>query len=234
MIISHEHKFIFLKTRKTAGTSIELALSGLCGPDDIITPISPNDEPLRANGRRPAELAHAWLVAESASAASALLVSGLCRRLRLLQSHAGGGSARAAQRRQGVAELFQVHLRAQSVGPAGLRLSFPLSPHRQPAAFSRYLHRKRRAWINNFEIYRSTASRASISSASFESLSADFRKALKEIGLEFRSGPAARQGEFPAQQEDIIATITTMRPAAWSANGTRRKSACSLTSSSAS
>ena len=27
MIISHEHKFIFLKTKKTAGTSIELALS---------------------------------------------------------------------------------------------------------------------------------------------------------------------------------------------------------------
>ena len=45
MIISHEHKFIFLKTRKTAGTSIELALSQLCGPNDIITPISPNDEP---------------------------------------------------------------------------------------------------------------------------------------------------------------------------------------------
>ena len=32
MIVSHEHKFIFLKTKKTAGTSIELALSELCGP----------------------------------------------------------------------------------------------------------------------------------------------------------------------------------------------------------
>jgi hypothetical protein len=30
MIVSHEHKFIFLKTKKTAGTSIELALSALC------------------------------------------------------------------------------------------------------------------------------------------------------------------------------------------------------------
>ena len=32
MIISHEHKFIFLKTKKTAGTAIEAALSELCGP----------------------------------------------------------------------------------------------------------------------------------------------------------------------------------------------------------
>lgn len=47
MIISHKHNFIFLKTKKTAGTSIEIALSRFCGPDDIITPISPVDEELR-------------------------------------------------------------------------------------------------------------------------------------------------------------------------------------------
>lgn len=39
MIISHEHRFIFIKTRKTAGTSVEIALSRFCGPDDVITPI---------------------------------------------------------------------------------------------------------------------------------------------------------------------------------------------------
>ena len=48
MIISHRHKFIFLKTNKTAGTSVEIALSKFCGPDDIITPISPEDEEMRA------------------------------------------------------------------------------------------------------------------------------------------------------------------------------------------
>lgn len=38
MIISHRHRFIFIKTMKTAGTSLEVFLSQLCGEDDIVTP----------------------------------------------------------------------------------------------------------------------------------------------------------------------------------------------------
>lgn len=39
MIISHTHKFIFIKSTKTAGTSIEAALSNHCGGDDVVTPL---------------------------------------------------------------------------------------------------------------------------------------------------------------------------------------------------
>ncbi len=48
MIVSHRHRFIFIKTRKTASTSVEIALSRHCGPDDVVTPITPEDEVLRA------------------------------------------------------------------------------------------------------------------------------------------------------------------------------------------
>lgn len=41
MIVSHEHRFIFLKTRKTAGTSVEVFLSGIAGADAIVTPVEP-------------------------------------------------------------------------------------------------------------------------------------------------------------------------------------------------
>ena len=37
MIISNRHQFIFVKTRKTAGTSVQEALASICGDDDIVT-----------------------------------------------------------------------------------------------------------------------------------------------------------------------------------------------------
>lgn len=40
MIISHSHKFILIKSIKTAGTSIEAALSNYCSGDDIVTPLN--------------------------------------------------------------------------------------------------------------------------------------------------------------------------------------------------
>jgi len=43
LIISHKYKFIFVKTHKTAGTSIEVYLSDYCSPQDILTPFGRNE-----------------------------------------------------------------------------------------------------------------------------------------------------------------------------------------------
>ena len=65
MIVSFEHKFIFMKVPKTAGTSVEVFLSQVAGDDAIVTPVKPpepdheprNYESTRANVR--AAYAHA-------------------------------------------------------------------------------------------------------------------------------------------------------------------------------
>ncbi len=40
MIISHTHKFIFIKSFKTAGTSVEAILSNYCSGNDVVTPLN--------------------------------------------------------------------------------------------------------------------------------------------------------------------------------------------------
>jgi hypothetical protein len=44
MIVSFDRNFIFFKTRKTGGTSIEMALAPFCGQRDIVAPIAMEDE----------------------------------------------------------------------------------------------------------------------------------------------------------------------------------------------
>lgn len=50
MIVSHKHKFIFLRTEKTAGSSLHQLLADICGPDDIVTGTTRS----RGRNRRPA------------------------------------------------------------------------------------------------------------------------------------------------------------------------------------
>lgn len=47
MIYLEDHNLLFLKPRKVAGTSFEIALSAYAGPSDIITPIMKEDEAKR-------------------------------------------------------------------------------------------------------------------------------------------------------------------------------------------
>jgi hypothetical protein len=48
VIVSHKYRFVFVKTFRTAGTSIEVYLSRHCGEADVVTPIIP-----AVDGHRP-------------------------------------------------------------------------------------------------------------------------------------------------------------------------------------
>jgi hypothetical protein len=48
MIVSRCNRLIFVKTRKTAGTSVEIALSRTAGSQDIVTRLTKEDESVRA------------------------------------------------------------------------------------------------------------------------------------------------------------------------------------------
>lgn len=44
MIVSHSHEFVFVKTKKTAGTSIEVFLAQHCSDGDVVTPVGVEPE----------------------------------------------------------------------------------------------------------------------------------------------------------------------------------------------
>lgn len=48
MIASYKYGFILIRTKKTASTAVELGLSTICGPDDVISPIGAGQEILRS------------------------------------------------------------------------------------------------------------------------------------------------------------------------------------------
>jgi len=54
MILSHKWRFIFVKNKKVAGTSVEALLASDLGPLDVATPLRPPDESFRfVNGNSP-------------------------------------------------------------------------------------------------------------------------------------------------------------------------------------
>jgi hypothetical protein len=157
MIFSHEHKFIFLKTRKTAGTSVELALRQLCGPDDIIVAIGDAEERrqqvLHYQGRPPQNWrVHGWWQSPRP----------LFKRYWFRFSPGDYGFYNHIPAKQA-----RTLLNDDKVWRSYFKFAFERNPwdrqvsvyhfrYRDTAAaapFSSYMRRRRRAWINNYEIY---------------------------------------------------------------------------------
>jgi hypothetical protein len=196
MIVSHEHKFIFLKTKKTAGTSIELALSRLCGPQDIITPLTANDEALRASSRG----AQNWRL------------------------HGWWGSPRPFWQRRFFkftaedygfynhmpAEQAKALLNDDKIWRSYFKFAFDRNPwdrqvswyhHRYrrkeaPPPFDAFIKSDWRARINNYEIYSIGGNVAVDFVGRFESLTEDLKHALDQVGLKLEAALPSAKGAF--------------------------------------
>jgi hypothetical protein len=214
MILSHEHKFIFLRTKKTAGTSIELALSEFCGPDDVITPLTREDEARRA-GRRGAQnwRLHSWWKSP-----------------RLLKSAWFKFSAKDYG--------FYNHMKAEEmrahIDPAVWRSYFKFAFERNPwdrqvslyyhryreendrPDFATFIHKDKKAHINNFGVYSIDGNLAVDFLGRFETLEKDLRFALDHVGLSaaealpdaktrFRPGSVPYRDHYDEDTRNIVA-----------------------------
>ena len=183
MIVSHEHKFIFLKTKKTAGTSIELALSALCGARDIITPLTEIDEAQR-KGQRGAQnwRLHGWWGSKRP----------LWKRrfLKFTAEDYGFYNHMPAEQAKALLnddKAWRSYFKfAFDRNPWDRQVSFYHHRYRreaEPPPFASFIHKDRRARINNYEIYAIDGTVSVDYVGRFESLEQDLKHALTQVGL---------------------------------------------------
>jgi hypothetical protein len=183
MIVSHEHKFIFLTTKTTAGTSIELALSALCGDEDVITPLTEIDEALRAQGRGAQNWRkHGWWGSPRPFFKRRFLK--FTAEDYGFYNHMPGEQARALLNDDKVWRSYFKF--AFDRNPWDRQVSFYHHRYRrqsEPPPFASFIKGDSRARINNYEIYSIGGDVAVDFVGRFERLEEDLKHALGQVGL---------------------------------------------------
>ena len=212
MILSNSHEFIFIKGVKVGGTSVEIALSALCGADDIVTPITPIDELTRlaaTSGARnysadpAAELAYLETLRHAA-------VSDLAKLNPQPLTYYNHMSLRDVFRLQGPAVRdYQVVCVERNpymkiLSWANHQLTFAAyqvggEMQSERHALKRYLDLAvddgSIAKVKNIERYRGLDGRISARVMRFEQLDDDFRDFMKTLGIDYsRPLPHAKKG----------------------------------------
>jgi len=184
VIISHAHRFIFLKTKKTAGTAIEATLSQLCGPNDIITPFRSASEGER-QGRGPQN----YRLDHPLKPKRPLLRRLLRRPERYYHESVGFYEHMLAWRvRAYVGEdVWRSYYKfAFERNPWDRQVSWYFYKTKTKAArpsFESFMAKRARAYVDNHESYMIDGALAVDFLGRYESLEADLNTALATIGI---------------------------------------------------
>jgi len=170
MIVSHKHKFIFLKTKKTAGTAIEAAISQLCGSDDVITPYREASEQERKGlGPQNYRIEHPLKPKRS-----------LWRRVMRRPE-------RYYHPTVGYYEHMPWSLVRAYVGEDVWKDYYKFAFDRNPwPSFARFMSSRRRAYVDNHEIYMRDGALVVDFLGRYESLEEDLNAALAAAGVKQR------------------------------------------------
>jgi len=185
MIISHEHKFIFLKTNKTAGTSIEAALCKLCGEADVITPFRLDNEKARL-GRGPQN----YRIEHPLKPKRPLWRKLLGRPERYWHPSVGFYEHMPAwQVRDYVGEeVWRTYFKfAFDRNPWDRQVSwyfYKTKSKAQRPSFERFMTSRRHAYVDNYQLYAIDGAPAMDFIGRYEQLEQDLGNALSMIGLD--------------------------------------------------
>ncbi|MFV0298272.1 MAG: sulfotransferase family 2 domain-containing protein [Hyphomicrobiaceae bacterium] len=185
MILSHQHKFIYIKTYKTGSTSVEAALSAICGETDVITEAS---EQLRGVRQKPAQN---YRIQHPAKPRRSLVKRVLGRPERHYHPSVGYYEHMPAWRvRTYVGEdIWQAyHKFTFERNPWDRQVSWyhyktkSLAADRKPS-FDAFNKDKRRAYVENWDLYTQRGEITVDFVGRYETLDADFAQVIEKLGL---------------------------------------------------
>lgn len=183
MIISHKHRFIFLKTRKTAGTSVECALSAVCGADDVLTPGLGQDEGFRLGKLGPRNYEY---VPPLYSTEWPNLVLRFIRDRKMPLDYYNHMHAWRVRRRVSRTIWNSYYKFAFERNPWDRQVSFYFYKTRgkvKRPTFEQFIKRKDKAYVGNYDIYAIDGEIGVDFVGLYENVDQDFQKAMKEIGI---------------------------------------------------
>ncbi len=190
MIISHRHRFIFLKTRKTAGTSIEMALRPLLGPEDISTPWEPDEETTFGEpGPSNYDIGEPRWTLRNISR----WVRGKPRRRQRLYDHDSAETVRAHVGEDVWNEYYRFCVERNPWDRQASLYYYNLKRHNRTGTFAQSLER-RRSIVDNWKIYTIDDVIAVNDVLRYESLADDFAAACRRIGIDAPVLPRAKSG----------------------------------------
>jgi hypothetical protein len=207
MILSEKWKFIFIKGRKVAGTSVEIALSTIVGPNDIVTPITPIDEIERLRrGGRPQNFSDApSTVAEYISRISSATIAQLPR-VKLPQGrYSNHMSLRSVIENYGPATGFLIFCVERSPYSKILslaKMAFTLGQYMREQSMIVFLYEiiESGAVLNarNIDLYRDHQCQIAIHAIRYQELRTEFETLLRRLGV-------ANPPELPHVKKGILA-----------------------------
>jgi len=185
MILSHKHKFIYIKTCKTASTSIESALSGVLGEEDIITPASVELRRHRLKARQ----AQNYRLDHPAVPKRPFLKRLMGRPERYYHPSVGYYEHMPAWRVKTYVgdEIWQEYYKFSfERNPWDRQVSFfnfKNKTRTTPFSFDTFLKRRKKAYVENFDLYSIDGEIAMDFVGKYENLEEDFSSIIRTIGL---------------------------------------------------
>ena len=183
MILSHEHKFIYIKTYKTGSTSVEAALSAVCGPDDVITEASEQLRGVRG------KLAQNYRIEHSGKPARPLLKRLLLRPEKHYHPSVGYYEHMPAWRIRTYCgeEVWKRYFKFTfERNPWDRQVSwyhYKTKSRAKRPSFDAFNRDRKRAFVENWDLYTIDGGIAADFVGRYEDLDAGFARVAAEIGL---------------------------------------------------